>query len=218
LSLLKEINMTLVRRMPDQRSMQPRNTNIFERMLRDWPVPIDGALAEAIPALDVRETDDAYEITVDAPGVNPDELEVLVEGRTVTVRGRFEDTQERQEGRYLLRERRQGEFMRAVALPGMVELNQVTSRFENGQLTITLPKASESRPRRVEVSNGSNGKRPQSGGSSSSGAQGSSSQGASAQGASAQGTSAGRSTSAGDSSKSSEGDRSTGKGSDSGKS
>jgi HSP20 family protein len=61
-----------------------------------------------------------------------------------------EEREERQ-GTYLLRERRQGQFMRAVALPGMVEVDQVRSDFEDGQLTITLPKASQNRARRIEI-------------------------------------------------------------------
>jgi HSP20 family protein len=145
---------TLIRRTPE-RGDRNQSRNSIERFLADWPmIPIDQATTDLAAPLDVFETDDAYEIRVDLPRVNPEQVEVLVEGRTVTVRGRFEDETERREGRHLLRERRQGEFMRAVALPGMVEVDQVSSRFENGQLSITLPKANENRARRIQVTNG----------------------------------------------------------------
>jgi HSP20 family protein len=145
---------TLIRRTPERGERNP-SRNSIERFLADWPIiPVDQAMTDLAAPLDVFETDDAYEIRVDLPRVNPDQVEVLVEGRTVTVRGRFEDETERRQGRHLLRERRQGEFMRAVALPGMVDLNQVTSRFENGQLTVTLPKANENKARRIQVTNG----------------------------------------------------------------
>jgi HSP20 family protein len=146
--------MTLIRRTPERGDRSP-SRNPFDRLLGDWPIiPIEPPMTDLAAPLDVFETDDAYEIRIDLPRVNPDQVEVLVEGRTVTVRGRFEDETERRQGRHLLRERRQGEFMRAVALPGMVEVDQVSSRFENGQLTITLPKASENRARRIQVANG----------------------------------------------------------------
>lgn len=141
--------MTLIRR-PHQRPVPLRNA--LERMLTDWPgVPIDGGLAEVVPAIDVRDSGDGYMVEVEMPGVNPDDIEVVIEGRTLTVRGRFAEEREHDEGSYLLRERRRGQFMRAVVLPGMVEIDKVSSKFEDGELIITLPKAAHDRARRVEV-------------------------------------------------------------------
>jgi HSP20 family protein len=147
--------MTLTRRSPD-RSMPLRNA--LERLVGDWSyLPIDTGMTELAPPLDVRETNDAFVVEIDLPGVDPKNTEVLVEGRTVTVRGRFAEEKEEDKGNYLLRERRQGQFMRAVALPGMVDVERVTSRFDDGQLTITLPKASQNRARRIEISASGNG-------------------------------------------------------------
>jgi HSP20 family protein len=146
--------MTLTRRSPD-RSIPLRNA--LERLMGDWSyLPIDG-MTELAPPLDVRETNDGYVVEIDLPGVDPKNTEVLVEGRTVTVRGRFSEEKEEDKGNYLLRERRQGQFMRAVALPGMVDVERVSSRFEDGQLTITLPKAAQNRARRIEISASGNG-------------------------------------------------------------
>jgi HSP20 family protein len=115
---------------------------------------MQGGFTEIAPPLDVRETDDAYIVEVELPGVDPKETEVSIEGRTVTIRGQFAEEQEQQEGSFLLRERRRGQFMRAVALPGMVEVDKATSRYENGELVITLPKAAQNRARRVEITSG----------------------------------------------------------------
>ena len=101
--------------------------------------------------IDVRETDDAYLVEVDLPGIDPKNLELLIEGRTLTIRGQMTEEKEEKQGNYLLKERRQGQFMRAVALPAMVDVDKVTSKFENGQLTITLPKAAQNRARRIEI-------------------------------------------------------------------
>lgn len=141
--------MTLIRR-PQQRPAPLRNA--LERMLIDWPgLPIDGGLTELVPAIDVRDSGDAYMVEVEMPGVNPDDTEVVIEGRTLTIRGRFAEEREHDEGSYLLRERRRGQFMRAVVLPGMVEIDKVTSKFEDGELIITLPKAAQDRARRVKI-------------------------------------------------------------------
>ncbi len=150
--------MTMTRR-ADERRIVPLRTAL-ERLASDWPfLQVDGGLTELAPPLDVRETEDAYVVEIDLPGVDPKDTEVLVEGRTLSIRGRFNEETEEKQGNYLLRERRQGQFMRAVALPGMVEVDQVTSRFDNGQLTITLPKASQNRARRIEISPGGNGRK-----------------------------------------------------------
>jgi HSP20 family protein len=121
-------------------------------MLTDWPnIAIEGGLTDVGPAIDVRDSGDAYMVEVEMPGVNPDDTEVVIEGRTLTVRGRFAEEREHDAGSYLLRERRRGQFMRAVVLPGMVEIDKVTSKFEDGELIITLPKAAQDRARRVEI-------------------------------------------------------------------
>jgi len=141
--------MTLTRRPPDR--PVPLRTAL-ERLMGDWPLAqFDPGMTELGPPLDVRETDDAYLVEIDLPGVDPKDTEVLIEGRTLTVRGRFAEAEEEERGNYLVRERRQGQFMRAVALPGMVEVDQVTSNAEKGRLTITLPKATQNRARRIQV-------------------------------------------------------------------
>jgi HSP20 family protein len=144
--------MTLVRRAPDRAPMR----SAIERLLQDWPLAsIDGGFTELAPPIDIRETDEAYVVEIDMPGVKPEDTEVLIEGRTLTIRGKFDEESERREGNYLLRERRHGQFMRAVALPGMVDVDKVTSKTDNGELVITLPKSSQSRARRIEITSGS---------------------------------------------------------------
>jgi HSP20 family protein len=158
--------MTLIRR-PMERHPIPMRSAI-ERLLSDLPPSFtDGGFGEMAPALDVRDAGDAYVVETELPGVNPDDVEVLIEGRTLTIKGRFAEDREEDSGNYLLRERRRGQFMRAVALPGMVEVDQVKSKFEDGELTITLPKAEQNRARRVQIEGGkrhNGGSKAQSGG------------------------------------------------------
>jgi HSP20 family protein len=121
-------------------------------------MPGDGQ-SQLMPPMDVRETDDAYVVEVDLPGVDIDDVEVMIEGRTLTVRGRIEEEKERNAGNYLLRERRRGQFIRAVAVPGMVDVDRAESRYENGQLIVSLPKSASTRARRVDISSSNGGAR-----------------------------------------------------------
>jgi HSP20 family protein len=146
--------MTMIRRTND-RNVVPLRAAI-ERFM-DWPFgQFDpGLTTELAPPIDVRETNDAYVVDIDLPGIDAKNTEILVEGRTLSVKGHFsEEHEEKAEGGYLLRERRSGDFVRAIALPGMVDTEGATSTFENGLLTVTLPKAMQNRARRIEIQPG----------------------------------------------------------------
>ena len=141
--------MTLIRRPNDRRAPSSR---AIERLFGGWPLtPVEMGLNDLVPAMDVREEGDNYIVEVDLPGIDPDNTEVMIEGRTLTIKGRYEEESERSEESFLMRERRRGQFLRAVALPGMVDVDKVTSRYESGQLIITLPKAAHNRARRVKI-------------------------------------------------------------------
>jgi HSP20 family protein len=146
--------MTLTRR-PAERGYPMRSP--IEQLFNELAfMPGDGQ-SQPMPAMDVRETDDAYLVEVDLPGIDIDDVEVMIEGRTLTIRGRIEEEKERNAGNYLLRERRRGQFIRAVAVPGMVDVDKAESRYENGQLIVTLPKSASNRARRVDISSSTSG-------------------------------------------------------------
>jgi HSP20 family protein len=113
------------------------------------------------PSVDIRETDDAFVIEAEMPGVKPEDAEVTIDGRTLVIRGRSEDEKERNEknGRYLMRERHSATYVRAITLPSEVDPNQVSCEFDNGELKVTVPKAAQTRARRIPISSGSRGAR-----------------------------------------------------------
>jgi HSP20 family protein len=161
--------MTMSRRSNDRALMSVPTT--FQRLL-DWPfTQVDQGLTELAPPIDVRETNDAYVVEIDLPGIESQDVEVLVEGRTLSVRGKFTKEAEREKDGWLLKERRTGDFVRAIALPGMIDTDGARSAFENGVLTITLPKAAQNRARRIEIGGGKGGQRQVASGVSSSGQQ-----------------------------------------------
>jgi HSP20 family protein len=102
-------------------------------------------------AVDMFETNDNLVVKASVPGVKPENLDVTVQGETLTIRGETQEEQQRDQGRYHVRERRQGSFSRTVTLPFPIQNDRVEATFDNGVLTLTLPKAEAIKPRSIKV-------------------------------------------------------------------
>ena len=101
------------------------------------------------PLADLEETDDAYLVEIELPGVKRDDVSVEVAGRRLTVSG---ERKERQRvGILRRRTRTAGRFHYEVVLPGEVEEEGVTASMEEGVLTVRVPKPASERPRRIAV-------------------------------------------------------------------
>ena len=92
------------------------------------------------PAFDITETDDAYTLTGDLPGLAQEDIEVRVEDGILTVRGERNDAENGDQNRYRRVERRHGKFVRAFRLPDDVNEEEVKAAYENGVLVLTLPR------------------------------------------------------------------------------
>lgn len=115
---------------------------------------LDADTTGGAPALDVEEDAERYYVTIDLPGIDKEDIDVSMEGRQLFISGkREEEREERGEGRKLLRrERRTGTFTRGLSLPEAAVDGDVDARFKNGTLEVSVPKSSESRGRRIEIS------------------------------------------------------------------
>ncbi|MBK1786297.1 Hsp20/alpha crystallin family protein [Prauserella cavernicola] len=102
------------------------------------------------PAADVSETDDAYVVDVEVPGVARDDITVDVSERRLTISG--EVTAKEREGRLRHRTRRTGQFRYAVTLPRGVEQDSIAAELADGVLTVRVPKSASATPRRIEIS------------------------------------------------------------------
>jgi HSP20 family protein len=112
----------------------------------------NGAFA---PALDVHEGAEGYTITVSLPGVKPEDVDIQYQQGILTISGTMQDEKQQQQGTYHLRERRQGRFSRSLSLPDAVDADRAQAQFEHGVLTLSLPKAESTKPRRIQVQAGS---------------------------------------------------------------
>jgi HSP20 family protein len=95
--------------------------------------------------MDVKETDDAITVRCDMPGMNKDDIEITLKGNVLTIRGKREVEEETKDekGNTIRRERRSGSFSRSFTLPGEVKTDEVKTSYEDGVLTIMIPKDKE---------------------------------------------------------------------------
>jgi HSP20 family protein len=102
------------------------------------------------PAVDVRENDDGFVVTAELPGLSSDDVEVNVENGILAISG--EKKEEREEGGSAhVVERRYGRFQRNFSLPRSVDNAKVDASFENGILTVSLPKAATAKARKIAI-------------------------------------------------------------------
>ena len=103
------------------------------------------------PAIDMYQTDDEVVVKAALPGFNANEVQINITGDVLTIRGERKHEEEKKEKAWHIREQRWGSFERSVALPTAVKSDKASADFENGILTITLPKAEEVKPRTITV-------------------------------------------------------------------
>lgn len=106
-----------------------------------------------VPPVNVEETPDTIMVTAELPGVSPDDVEIQVEENVLTVRGqKHEERREDDTDRHIhISERVAGSFSRSFTLPRKVDVEGISADFGDGLLTVSVPKAPETRARRIEV-------------------------------------------------------------------
>ena len=127
----------------------------MDRLFEESFVRPRGALAPAEGvaslALDVFESDDDVTVKASIPGLKPEDIDISITGDLLTIKGETHEEKEEEQGNYHLRERRWGAFQRAVSLPTLVKADKADAVFENGVLTLTLPKVEEVKPKSIKI-------------------------------------------------------------------
>ncbi len=125
---------------------------LFEEVHGNWPEPFASVGEAWIPPMDVVETDDEIRCTIEMPGVSKENLEVAVQDRTLRISGTKMAEHEEGGGTAFRRiERRFGRFARHLRLPDRVDIDRITANYENGVLTLILPKSESARARQIPV-------------------------------------------------------------------
>ncbi len=122
----------------------------FDRMWRKLHASRPGA-ALAWPAVDVDEDDKVLRVRIDAPGVNPKDVDVQLSGNLLTIRGSRESRHDKEKGSVHYHERISGSFYRTIPLPDYVDVEKIEARYDKGVLNIQAPKIPGHGPRRVPV-------------------------------------------------------------------
>ncbi|HND47338.1 MAG TPA: Hsp20/alpha crystallin family protein [Anaerolineales bacterium] len=105
----------------------------------------------SIPAVDMYQTDNEVVVKAALPGIKADEVQLNVTGEVLTIKGETKQENETKEKAYHIREQRWGTFERSLVLPTEVVVDKAKADFENGILTITLPKAEEVKPKTINI-------------------------------------------------------------------
>jgi HSP20 family protein len=102
-----------------------------------------GSTSFAVPAVDIAETDKAYEITAELPGMDEKNIEVKFADGVLTIKGEKKDEKEEKKKDYYLSERSYGSFQRSFQVPEGVDTDKIEATFKKGILTVALPKSTE---------------------------------------------------------------------------
>jgi HSP20 family protein len=145
--------MTLIRRsgFGDLLSLRQAMDRLFEESFvnpRTWQSG-DGQM---VP-VDVFASNDDVVVQAILPGVKPEDVDITVEGNTLTIAGDTSSMIPDREG-LMLQEIRRGKFVRALTLPEGLEADKATATFEDGILTLRIPKAQQVKPRQIKISTG----------------------------------------------------------------
>jgi HSP20 family protein len=137
---------------PSQQVARYRDPFSMARELLSWDPFFSGRPASAFsPAFEVKETNDAFVLKADLPGVAEPDLDISVHNSVLTVSG-SRQAEERREGEsYALYERQFGSFSRSFSLPDMADGDRIEAKLDRGVLTLTIGKKAEARPRKISV-------------------------------------------------------------------
>ena len=104
-----------------------------------------------VPAFELKETNEVYQITADLPGIKAEELEVNMTGNRLSIHGKREAEKEEKGDTFYIYERSYGAFNRAFTLPEGIDVEHIRADLKEGVLTLILPKKPEVQPKKIDV-------------------------------------------------------------------
>ncbi|MBV1889625.1 MAG: Hsp20/alpha crystallin family protein [Gammaproteobacteria bacterium] len=135
-----------------------RPTSLFEQLHKEMgglferqPATANFDTEKWAPAVDIKETDTAYEIHADLPGVKPDDIEITLENGELSIQGSRQSSSEETQDDYQRIERFSGSFLRRFTLPDLADGENVSARTNEGVLELVIPKMEKAKQRKITV-------------------------------------------------------------------
>ena len=134
-------------------SLQDEIDRVFDRFFPSRDQDQEASLPQATwrPRMDLIETDEAYRLHLDMPGMSRDELTISYQDNELVISGERTSAQTDEDEEFVRVERSFGQFRRAFTLPRTVNAEDISATYDNGVLTVTVPKAETVKPRRIEI-------------------------------------------------------------------
>jgi HSP20 family protein len=124
----------------------------MDRLFNDaFTRPISMSGSSIVPAVDLYQNEDEVVVKASLPGIKTEDVQISVTADVLTLRGEFKDESEQDGKTYHIRENSSGAFERQVMLPIDVQTDKAKADFENGVLTIVLPKAETVKPKTISI-------------------------------------------------------------------
>lgn len=156
----KQLNIRREDEMDDLMTLQNEMNQLFSNFFRRpfglssfTDQPFFTQMGEFSPRIDMSETDKAYKLSVELPGMEPEDVDISMADNILTISGEKKTEKEEKDKRYYRVERSYGSFQRRIPLPNEIKEDKIEARFKNGVLKFELPKSEEAktRSRRIEV-------------------------------------------------------------------
>lgn len=140
-------------------SLQEHVNQIFSDVFSDEVFPKMDSLEQSLlapvslaPKTDIYEQDDKVLLEMETPGIRQEDINLTVEGNTLTISGERKQNVEQKNGRHQRVERHYGRFSRTFTLPATVDTNSIQASYEHGVLHVSMSKKADARPRQIRVS------------------------------------------------------------------
>lgn len=133
------------------RTLQNEIDQVFDRLFPSGGDYEEGNTRVWAPRTDMVETNDNYVIRLDLPGMKKEDLHINLQDRQLSVSGERHHEKQNKDSEFVRVERSFGRFYRSFTLPRTVKESGIKADYANGVLTITVPKAEESKPRQIKV-------------------------------------------------------------------
>lgn len=124
---------------------------VFDRLGYNYSDQKNNNLTDFVPPAEMEETEEAFHLRLEVPGMNPDDLDIQVSAENISIRGERKSESKTEENGIKRSEFRYGTFQRVIPLSTRIDHNNVQADYKNGVLELTLPKAEEEKQKAVKV-------------------------------------------------------------------